>query len=122
MLRLLKRFTSLDIKSMLLIDFFKLFISDDIINTLVQNTNTKAIAELVWWGEVGHSRNHLIYHVHAAPCSRARAWTIVIPVPKISCILVGLCATAPVGSVGSSNLNQPRNLNQNKQLPLFPLS
>jgi hypothetical protein len=25
--------------------------------------------------------------VHTAPCSRARAWTIVVPVPVISCIL-----------------------------------
>jgi hypothetical protein len=28
-------------------------------------------------------------------------------------VLVGLCATAPVGSVGSSDLIQPRNLIQN---------
>jgi hypothetical protein len=41
----------------------------------------------MWWGEVGRSWNHLIYHVLAAPCSRARAWTIVIPVPMILCIL-----------------------------------
>jgi hypothetical protein len=41
---------------------------------------------ILWWGEVGRSRNHLICHVYAAPCSWARAWTIVIPVPKISCI------------------------------------
>jgi hypothetical protein len=36
---------------------------------------------------VGRSRNHLICHVHAAPCSQARAWTIVILVPMILCIL-----------------------------------
>jgi hypothetical protein len=41
----------------------------------------------MWWSEVGRSRNHLIYHVLTAPCSQARAWTIVIPVPMISCIL-----------------------------------
>jgi hypothetical protein len=42
---------------------------------------------ILWWGEVGRSRNHLICHVHVAPCSRARAWTIAVPVPMILCIL-----------------------------------